>query len=101
MAIHVGDQEFRLRLRKASTFLSSEHEIRRLPLIPRALRFIKNYHVIGRGKFVAESGIPKMMNVLNECFDLLGNITLTHALPIVSAATILISDKGFAQNSDE
>ena len=69
MPLHRADEQLRLRLREARQPLLPLHERGQLPRVPRPLGLVKNYDVVRRCSRVAERGVTKVVNVLNEGFD--------------------------------
>ena len=72
------NQALRLGVGESGTVLFSPHEARGLSQIPRALRLIEDYNTFRRRNGVEQCIVAKVMNVLDESFDTLGNFPLPH-----------------------
>jgi hypothetical protein len=70
MAIHARNQELRLGVGEPWSIFSSLHEIRGLSQIPSPLSFVKDHNMFGRRARVDQCIVAKIMNVLDESFDL-------------------------------
>ena len=79
MAIHARNQELRLGVGEPGPILFSPHEARGLPQIPRALRLVEDHNMFRRRAGVDQCIVAKVMNVLDESFDALGNFPLPHS----------------------
>jgi hypothetical protein len=101
VAIHAGDQEFRLGLSETSTILLPVHEVRRLLMIPCALCFVKNDNMLSRWVGVDQSIVPKVMHVLNECFDTFSYFALAHSFSMLLSTCDFIPGERLTQYGHE
>lgn len=101
VAIHAGEQELGLRGIEFTLALLSRHERRCLLAVPRALRFIEDRHVLRRGLRVDHAVIAKVMDVLDEGFDMPASHGLGHGSTGLAFAPHLIADQRLSQDRNQ
>ncbi len=101
MAIHAGNQKFRLRLGEPCAIPFSAHEVCGLLQIPGALRLIKDGDMLYRRPGIDQKVVPKMMDILYKSFHALGDFAFPHSNAAISLPRNFVASEGFAQHSDE
>jgi hypothetical protein len=81
--------------------LALRHKIGGLVLVPGSLRFIEHRDTFNRSPRVPKIGVAKVMNVLDEAFDLAGGIGLGDRLPSLFGLRLFVAREGFTLHVDE
>ena len=69
--------------------------------IPSTLRLVENHNMFHRRAGVDQRIVAKVMNVLDESFDALGNFPLSHSNADSPLTCNLVTRECFAEHGDE
>lgn len=98
MSIHDAYEKFRFGLVKIILSFLRFHKIRSHLFRPSPLCFIKDYYPVNRSALILKIGIPKVVNVLDEGFDLAFRSPFSHPHAIWRFSFAGIPGQGFLQN---
>src|SRR4051812_30793810 len=101
VAVQTGDQKLRLRLPEIRHLFSLTHEVSSLFYSPRALRLIKERHMLVWWTRIDQAIVTKVVDVLNEHLHLAHHSALLRRLSSLSLLTYFVSRKSFTKNVDQ
>jgi len=98
MTVHVRNEKFGLRLRKAGALLFARHEVGRHGLVPSALGLIEDDHTVGgRCVGIAKSVVAEVMHILDECLHFLLHDTFARSLSLLLGQPVdFVAGESFA-----